>query len=200
MAQEVSIEADSPAELTLTAWFELPENAAGELVGGRLEDEEVPDFVHEILVMLLGQALGNWIFSQGGAVVGSDAKLALGEGLGRKPDLSIYLPGTPLPPRRGLITQAPDIAVEIISPMPRDTRRDRVEKVADYAAFGIRFYWIVDPELRSLEILELGPDGRYVHALGATSGVVDPVPGCEGLVLDLDSLWQTVDRLAPADE
>jgi Uma2 family endonuclease len=70
-----------------------------------------------------------------------------------------------------------------------------VEKVDDYAAFAIRWYWIVDPELRSLEILELGSDGRYVHALGATSGVVDPVPGCEGLILDLDGLWAEVDQL-----
>jgi len=200
VAQEAPIEAESTAGLTLAEWFELPEDAAGELVDGRLEEEEVADFIHEILVMLLGQALGNWIFARGGAVVGSDAKLALGEGLGRKPDLSVYLPGTPLPPRRGLITQAPDVAVEVVSPKPRDTRRDRVEKVDEYAAFGIRFYWIVDPELRSLEILELGPDGRYVHALGTTSGIVDPVPGCDGLVLDLDSLWQTADRLAPGDE
>jgi len=200
MAQEAITEAQNPVDLTLVEWCELPEDAAGELVSGRLEDEEVPDFIHEILVMLLGQVLGNWIFPRGGAVVGSDAKLALGEGLGRKPDLSVYLPGTPLPPRRGLITEAPDVAVEIVSPKPRDTRRDRVEKVDEYATFGIRFYWIVDPELRSLEILELGPDGRYVHALGATSGAVDPVPGCDGLVLDLDGLWQTADRLAPGAE
>ncbi len=109
----------------------------------------------------------------------------------------VYLPGSPLPSRRGPIRAAPDIAVEIVSPTPRDTRRDRVDKVAEYAAFGIRYYWIVHPELQSLEILELGPDGRYVHAVGATSGTVDPVPGCEDLVLDLDGLWETVDRLAP---
>lgn len=56
------------------------------------------------------------------------------------------------------------------------------------------------PELRSLEILELGADGRYVHALGATSGVIDPVPGCEGLVLDLDALGDEVERLAPKED
>jgi len=55
-------------------------------------------------------------------------------------------------------------------------------------------------ELRSLEILELGPDRRYVHALGATSGVIESVPGCEGLRIDLDALWDEVERLAPRDE
>lgn len=46
--------------------------------------------------------------------------------------------------------------------------------------------------------LEHGPDARYVHALAATAGVIDPVPGCEGVALDLDELWAEHDRL-PAD-
>jgi hypothetical protein len=36
-----------------------------------------------------------------------------------------------------------------------------------------------------------------VHALGATFGVVADVPGCPGRSLDLDDLWQEIDRLGP---
>jgi Uma2 family endonuclease len=140
-----------------------------------------------------------WVLRRGGLLGGSGGKFAAAKRRGRKPDLTVYLPGSALPPRRGLIRVPPDIAVEVVSPTPRDARRDRVEKVDDYAAFGVRRNWIVDPELRSLEILELGADGRYVHALGSSSGVVDPVPGCAGLALDLDALWAAVDRL-PAEE
>jgi len=197
VAHQALIESDDSPELTLAEWYELPEDEPGELVGGRLEEEEVPDFVHEFLVALLAQLFTNWVVPRGGVVGGSDAKLALDAKHGRKPDLTVYLPGAALPPRRGLIRVPPDVAVEIISPRPRDTRRDRVDKLAEYAAFGVRYYWLVDPELRTVEILELGQDGRYVHALGAATGVVDPVPGCAGLVLDLDQLWQTIDRLAP---
>ncbi len=197
MAHGALIEPTEPPELTLSEWYDLPEDEPGELVDGRLEEEEVPDFVHEFLVALLAQIFTNWVVPRGGVVGGSDAKLAVSEERGRKPDLTVYLPGGALPPRRGPIRVPPDVAVEIISPRPRDTRRDRVDKLAEYAAFGIRYYWLVDPELRTVEILELGDDGRYVHAQGAASGVIDPVPGCEELVVDLDQLWQTVDRLAP---
>ncbi|MEW6269794.1 MAG: Uma2 family endonuclease [Thermodesulfobacteriota bacterium] len=73
-------------------------------------------------------------------------------------------------------------------------RRDRVEKLAEYAAFGIPWYWIVDWQPRTLEIFARGPDGRYALALEASGGTQRDVPGCAGLVLDLDDLWVRVDR------
>jgi Uma2 family endonuclease len=87
--------------------------------------------------------------------------------------------------------------VEVISPRPTDVRRDRVEKMNDYAAFGVRWYWLIDPEARSLEIFERAADGRYVRALGASGDTPAAVPGCEGLMLDLPALWREVDALGP---
>lgn len=180
---------------SLEDWLALPEDEPGELVDGRLEEEEVPDYVHELLVALLIHLFGDWIFPRGGLVAGSDAKFAVGPDRGRKPDVTVYFPGSQRPPRRGLVRVPPDVAVEVVSPRPRDGRRDRVEKMDDYASFGVRYYWILDPELRSLEIFELGADGRYTRALGASAGTLETVPGCEGLVLDLDALWARIDDL-----
>jgi Uma2 family endonuclease len=181
--------------LSLDDWFGLSEDEPGELVDGRLEEEEEPDYLHELLVAILGRILADWISPQGGLVAGSNAKFAVGDGRGRKPDLTIYLPGSRRPPARGLIRVPPDIAIEIVSATPRDGRRDRVDKTADYAAFGVAWYWLLDPQLRSLEVLQLDPQGRYIHLLGASTGLLETIPGCEGLTLDLDSLWATIDSL-----
>jgi Uma2 family endonuclease len=183
--------------MSFAEWVALPEDEPGELVDGRLVEEEVPDAIHEVIVVWVIRVLGGWLIPKGGVVLGSEAKFAVTAPRGRKPDVSAYLPGTRKPPRRGAITLPPDIMVEVVSPTPRDARRDRVEKVQEYAAFGVRWYWIIDPQDRTLEILELGADGRYVHALAAADGVVERAPGGEGLTLDLDALWSEVERLGP---
>ena len=133
-----------------------------------------------------------------------------GEGAGRKPwhifgengwriltenlhDLAVFLPrALPALPDT-LIRVPPHLVVEVASPRPRDVHRDRVEKLTDYARAGIRLYAIVDPQLRSLEVYELGRDGRYAVARAAGRGRVR-VPGCPGLVLDLGALWKEVDE------
>lgn len=188
---------DEPSRrMTLEEWAALPEDEPGELYGGELVEEEVPDYVHEVVVAWLIRLFGGWVAPQGGLVGGSDAKFGLGAGHGRKPDITVYLPASTKPPRRGIVRVPPDIAVEVVSPEARDVRRDRVEKMDEYAAFGVRFYWIVDPEARTVEIFELGADHRYTRALGATVGRLDDVPGCPGLSLDLSELWAETDRLA----
>lgn len=52
----------------------------------------------------------------------------------------------------------PDLCVEVVS--PSTARRDRVDKVNAYAQFGVRHYWILDPEEGSLQAFVLD-NGRY---------------------------------------
>jgi Uma2 family endonuclease len=57
-------------------------------------------------------------------------------------------------------TAAPDLVVEILSPGTR--RRDKGRKRAVYDREGVREYWIVDPETRSVTVL---------HRPGAGAGL-----------------------------
>jgi Uma2 family endonuclease len=191
-----------PSVATLEQWLELPEDAEGEWVDGRLEEEEVPDAVHELAVSWLIRVLGAWLGSQG-FVFGSELKVLTAANRGRKPDLVVLLPGSAAPPRRGPLRVPPDLMVEVITPSPRDERRDRVEKMGEYAAFGVRYYWLVDPALGSFEIFERTSAGNYQKLAGVVAGRIDPVPGCPGLVLDVDALWAELQRLGddePVDE
>jgi Uma2 family endonuclease len=185
--------------MTVHEWAAMPEDEPGELCDGVLVEEEVAGVTHELAVPWLGALLHTWVVALGGFAFGSGVKYALSNARGRKPDLSVFFPGRPALPRWGPVTSAPDIAIEIVSPSAADQRRDRIAKLADYASFGVRFYWMLDPSARTFEILELGADGRYVHALGASEGKLLQIPGCAGLTLDLDDLWREIDRLGPGD-
>lgn len=57
---------------------------------------------------------------------------------------------------------APDLVVEVIS--ESTGRNDRGVKFDDYAAHGVREYWIIDPDAETLEHYHL-PEGDDVYRL-----------------------------------
>jgi Uma2 family endonuclease len=181
---------DRPApRLTLAEWAALPEDEPGELHDEHLTEEEGADRDHEDVVAWLILALGGWIRARGGRIYASDGKYAVAPGVGRKADVSAFFPGTNLPPRHGPWTTPPDIMVEVVSPTPRDGRRDRVEKLGEYAAFGVRFYWIVDPQLRTFEVHELDP--RRKAASAAAGGLSEDgwLPNYGNIACSRSVLW-----------
>ncbi len=188
-----------PAEpMTLEAWADMDEDEPGEFVDGQLVEEEVPSNLHEIVVSWLIEVLRVWGRSRACPVLGSDHKLALSPRRGRKPDVTVYPRGTWLQRKASLSRKPPMLIVEVVSPRPRDVKRDRHEKRNEYAQFGVQHYWLVDPEARVIEFLALGPNGRWDDAWSASDGRVD-VSGFEGLTLDLDQLWAEVDAFTRDD-
>jgi Uma2 family endonuclease len=72
--------------------------------------------------------------------------------------------------------------------------------MSEYANFGVKYYWLVDPVLGSFEIFELTAAGYYQKVVGVTSGAIDLVPGCAGLKVDIDALWKELERLEATPE
>lgn len=194
MDHEPDVDTVEPRRLTIEEWAALDEDEEGELVDGVLVEEEMPSFIHEMIVTFLTSLFRGWIVNEGGIVAGSEAKFKVAALRGRKPDLSVYFPERRPDVRASVTDVPPAIMVEILTATPRDVKRDRIHKMDEYARFGVAWYWIVDPELRSLEIFELQAGGRYVRALAADAGKIESVPGCAGLVVDLDALWAEIDR------
>ncbi|KAA5807943.1 Uma2 family endonuclease [Thermoanaerobacterium thermosaccharolyticum] len=54
---------------------------------------------------------------------------------------------------------APDLIVEITS--PSTARRDRVEKFNLYEKNGVKEYWIIEPELKIVNVFTLQENNRY---------------------------------------
>ena len=194
MVAAATAEAFLPEPMTLEQWADLDEDEPGELVDSLLVEEEVPTHLHEIVVAWLIESLRRWARPRGGWVFGSEHKLAVSATRGRKPDVTLYGQGAPLRRRDSISRTAPELVVEVVSPRPRDVRRDRLEKLNEYSQLGVRSYWLIDPEARLVEMCVLGPDGLYVHARSVTTGKVQP-PELEGLELDLDDLWAEVSRM-----
>jgi Uma2 family endonuclease len=191
--RSVSAKLDPMEEMSLEEWADLPEDEEGELVDGRLVEEEVPSLVHEEVVSWFIQRLRNWAEEKDGFVFGSEAKYAVGAKTGRKPDVAMYLPGRKLG-NVNLVRTPPDVILEVISKRARDRRRDRIDKAREYAAFGVRVYVLLDPDARTFEVLELVRK-RWVVAVNQSEGRVK-LPLCEGLELDLDALWKRLDLFA----
>jgi Uma2 family endonuclease len=65
---------------------------------------------------------------------------------------------------RGRVRGAPDLCVEVLSASTRNV--DRTVKFQQYARFGIAEYWIVDTDLRTVEVYAL-EDGAYTLVVNA---------------------------------
>lgn len=63
---------------------------------------------------------------------------------------------------------APDLAIEILSPGAENDRRDRNIKKRLYGQHGVREYWVVDPEGKTVEVYSL--KRRRLELIATVSG------------------------------
>lgn len=179
--------AEPHPEVTWEDFKALPEDDRRELVDGELRELEAPTWLHEHIVIRLAYFLTAWGLEHGASVIGSAYRVRISRHQGFNPDLQLYLADNPHRGQaQGLEQGHPDLAVEVISPSSR--RHDRLTKVEGYARIGTPEYWIVDPEVRSIERLVLR-DGLYFLAGGAAEDEIFRPTAFVGLEIPLSKLW-----------
>lgn len=89
-------------------------------------------------------------------------------------------------PEAAFIELRPDWVCEILS--PSTARFDRVRKLPVYAAVGVPYVWIVDPRLKTLEVLRLDGGRWVIIGLSDSDDVVRAEP-FEAIEARLGQLW-----------
>ncbi len=162
-----------------------------ELLLGRLYARAQPSIGHLIALQAAWRQLRAIAAATGGRAYQGPVDVELAEHSVARPDL-FYLSAA----RRDLLIEqgegAPDLIIEVSS--PETVRQDCREKVALYAACGVKEYWLLDPEPRAACFL-VNEAGRFVVTLPRadrhTSSAI------AGVTLDLAAFWRDVEREWP---
>ena len=170
----------------------VPEHLVAEIIHGVLVTQPRPATRHALAASVLGGELTGPFHrgkgGPGGWVLLDEPELHL-QGDVLVPDLAGWRrERMPEIPDAAAFELAPDWVCEVLSPGTGAT--DRADKVPLYAAQGVRHVWLVDPLLRTLEVLRMdGPTYRLVGTW-RDDAVVRAEP-FDAIELDIASLWAT---------
>ena len=131
--------------LTYADYLETSDDERYELLKGELVMSPSPKEIHQHISGILYLAIGAFVRERSlGKVYFAPFDVVLSDTNVVQPDL-LFVSNE----RAGIITQdnvqgAPDLVVEILSPATAE--RDRTLKLDLYAQYGVKEYWIVDPD------------------------------------------------------
>jgi Uma2 family endonuclease len=147
---------------TVDQWMErAPESVRErfERIRGRWKEREIPGWDHQRYALCIVNELERrGLTANGGVriylpVPGSDGPDWV------VPDAFVVARGNPAQPGPGFYSGVPDLVVEVLA-ADNDDGED-VPKKAQYAAAGVRHYWLVRLKWMTLEASALGEDGAY---------------------------------------
>ncbi len=166
-------------------YMNLPESEEKryELVEGELLIVPSPTPSHQSIVLELSKSLDEFVGMHDlGKILIAPLDVVLSDEDVLQPDVLFVSQN-----RLGIITDrnvqgAPDLVVEVLS--PGTAGRDRTLKRARYLRFGVREYWIVDPQSRTIEVLQAGQsDFETVRVFPESTVATSPL--LEGIEVDV---------------
>ncbi len=159
----MSTQTHHKVKLTYEDYLLFPEDGRRhELIDGEHFMTPAPSTRHQRISLKLASSLHAHLQrTKAGEVFHAPTDVVLSEQDVVEPDL-LFVSAA----RSSIVTEkniqgAPDLVVEIISETSRKT--DKTIKRKLYEGYGVREYWIVDPELETVEVYRM-TDGGYVRA------------------------------------
>ena len=175
-------------KFTYEDYQHTPDDQRYELLDGELIMAPAPNVGHQRIGTQLGWRLAQFVTERGlGEVFFAPCDVVLSNTDVVQPDLlfvsheraHLLLGGAN-------VLGAPDLVVEILS--PSTAGRDRTLKRALYAKHGVREYWLVDPDARTVPVLRL--DGGAFEVVGLYGeGQTLTSPTLEGFAVDLNEIF-----------
>ena len=171
---------------------EFPEtNQPCELCDGELIFMASPSFYHQKVVLRFFRFLEDWVQARGlGEVIASPIDMVLSPHQVRQPDVA-YIARERLHIIGRAINGPVDLAAEITSLDGGGRQRDRFDKRDLYEQYGIKEYWMIDPDARTVEVLFLQSGTYVLHGRFGGGGSAQSRL-LEGFSLAVDPLFASV--------
>lgn len=167
--------------LTYEEYLRLPDDQRYELLEGELVITPAPTSRHQRILIRLTAILEAHTYGQGvGTLLIAPTDVVLSDITVLQPDLLLVLGDrTAIIDPNGAVHGAPDLVIEILS--PSTAQRDLEQKRLLYGRFGVREYWIVDPETKSIEVLtQQGPGLETWQRFASGVKLISPLlPGLQ---------------------
>jgi Uma2 family endonuclease len=142
----------SEIKFTYQDYLLLPEEKRYELIDGDLHMVPTPRPFHQTVSLRIVEALSRFVQQQGlGEIFYAPCDVYLSRHDVVQPDIFFIASNRLGIIKENYIQGAPDLVIEILS--PNNPERDRELKRKLYARHGVREYWIVDPDAKSIEVL-----------------------------------------------
>ena len=194
--------ADHGRSMTLEEFLEAEEEEGYryELARGVLEVTHVPNDPHGLTVWILLSSIAVYSREHPGVIYraggGSEFRLWLPAMIsGRNPDVAVALRATPKDWRG---RRLPSLVFEVVSEGSDAHERDYVTKRAEYLAYGLREYWIVDLQTRIVTVLIRDGDVWIEQIYRDDQQAVSLV--LPGFAVRLPDLWPEVEDEQPNAE
>ena len=168
-------------KLTYEEFRQLPSDGKRyELIHGYVHFLPTPSTRHQMILGNLSAILGSYVYGAGlGVVLFAPLDVRLGPDTALQPDLIFISQSRAGIIREDFIAGAPDLVVEVLS--KSTAAHDRATKLPMYGEAGVPEVWLLDSQVKTVEVLKPHGQKYFLDAILA---------GDQVLTSDLFSGWQ----------